>query len=238
MSQLPSQSFASLGGPIWLPISQALSNGPTGPTGPSVTGPTGPAGANAGETGPTGNNGTQGVQGQQGALGTQVTGPTGPQGPTGPNGATVGGGTGPRGATGATGAAYSLVDSTSNIVIANGAFYQRPYTNVPLATYPTGIYAFALDCSASPLRSVYQEFFFNNVPRSPGGINDAYISFVLGNNDNQDNTQTVVNYIDGSNSVVIDVDTATHSVISVQNISSNASDTYSWKTYLISPITI
>jgi hypothetical protein len=140
--------------------------------------------------------------------------------------------------TGATGTGYQLLATTTGIVLGNASTYQRSFQNLPLATYPTGIYAFTLDCSATPLRSVYQEFFYNNVPRSPGGINDGYISFVLGNNPNRDTNQTVVNYIDGSNNVTIDVDPATHSVISVINTTSNASDTYTWKTYLISPISI
>jgi len=235
MSQLPSLTFASVGGPIWLPIAQASTSGSTGPTGPAGTGPTGPPGANISVTGATGPEGVGGPQGGPGPNGLSVPGPTGARGPTGVAG-TIGP-TGSAGATGATGPSYQLITTTSNITLGNGSTYQRAFTNLPLASYPTGIYAFSLDCAASPIRSVYQEFYYQNIPRSPGGINDGYISFVLGNNVglSGDNGQTVWNYIDSNNQVIIDVDSTQRNTINVQNITSNASDTYVWKTWLISP---
>lgn len=233
MSQLGNQTFAGVGGPIWLPISQASSAGSTGATGPSATGPRGPPGPNIGNTGPTGNNGPQGVQGPQGALGTQVTGPTGPAGATGPLG--FAGPTGAAGPAGPTGPGYRLLQTISNITLGN-TVYQRPLTNLPLATYPTGIYANVIDCVASPIRSIYQEFYYNNIPRQGGGINDGYISFLSGNNATvQDNAQTVTNYIDTQNQTILAVDSVSHQIMNLTNITSNVSDTYTWKIYLISP---
>jgi hypothetical protein len=143
--------------------------------------------------------------------------------------------TGAVGAVGATGPGYSTLSFDSNVVIGNGSTYSRAFTNLSLTNYPTGIYAFTLDCSASPLRSMYQEFLFQNISRGPTDINDGYISFVLGNNGNIDINQTVVNYINASNSVIATVDPVNRSTITISNVSSNASDAYTWKTSLIAP---
>lgn len=233
MSQTPNQSFASVGSPMWLPISQASTSGSTGPTGPARPGPTGPQGPGQGFTGPTGPEGNGGPQGSPGANGLQVPGPAGPVGVTGATGPI--GATGPAGSVGATGPGYSTLSFDSNVVIGAGSVYQRAFANLSLTTYPTGIYAFKLDCSASPLRSMYQEFLLQNISRGPTDINDSYISFVLGNNPNVDPEQTVVNYINASNSVIATVDPNSRSIINISNVSSNTSDTYTWTTYLIAP---
>lgn len=234
MSLTSQQASASVSQLLWLPVGSASTSGATGPTGPSPTGPQGPRGPNTGATGPTGNNGTQGVQGPQGALGVATTGPTGPAGGTGPTGPNAP--TGPAGAVGPTGTGYSLISLTSNIVVGSNSIYQRSFANVPLSLYPSGIYAVAVDCSASPLRNVYQEFYMQNIPRTNGsGINDSYISFIQGNNQGLfDSNQTAVNYINASNQVILQVDPTSRSIINLTNVSSNASDTYNWRTYLIS----
>ena len=237
MSLSSQQAAAATSQFLWLTANNASTAGATGPTGPSgATGPVGPAGAPTGTIGPTGNNGTQGVQGPQGALGVATTGPTGPSGPTGATGAAAP--TGPAGTLGATGTGFSLLSITSNITLGNGSTYQRNFQNLPLSTYPTGIYAVAIDCSASPLRNTYQEFYYNNVPRTNGsGINDGYISFVQGNNPgiNSPNTQVCVNWISSNNQIILSTDGVNNSMINMSNISSNATDTYTWRTYLISP---
>lgn len=232
MSLSSQQASASTSQFLWLPTSAASTSGATGPTGPSPTGATGPAGPNTGTTGPTGNNGTQGIQGPQGALGVATTGPTGPAGSTGPTGASAP--TGPAGTLGATGTGYSLVDTATPVIVTAGNSFGRSFQNKPLATWPTGIYAFALDCSTTPLRNTYQEFYLQNVPAA--GSNITYISFVQGNNAgiNSPGNQTCVNWINTTNQVILQLD-PTHSIVTLSNISSNASDTYTWKTYLISP---
>jgi len=235
MSLSSQQAAASVSQFLWLPTSAATTGGATGPTGPSPTGATGPAGPNTGATGPTGNNGTQGVQGPQGALGVATTGPTGPAGGTGPTGSAAP--TGPAGAIGATGTGYRLMSIDSNITLGNGSTYGRNYQNLPTSVYPTGIYALAVDCSLSPLRNTYQEFYLQNIPRPGGGINDTYISFIQGNNPNANSpaNQTCVNWISTNNQIILQLDPNTHSIINMQNISSNAQDVYTWRTYLISP---
>lgn len=231
MSLSSQQAAASVSQFLWLPNTAASQSGPTGPTGPSPTGPAGPQGPNTGFTGPTGNNGTQGVQGPQGALGVATTGPTGPTGPRGATG--TAGPTGAAGTLGATGPGMRLVDLTSNVIVTAGSEFGRNFGNLPLATYPTGIYAFALDCSLSPLRGLYQEFYLQNIP-APGS-NTTFISFLQGNNVGlRDINQTTVNYINASNQVSLSV-SASRSVVTLSNVSSNASDTYNWRTYLISP---
>ena len=232
MSLSSQQAAASVSQFLWLTASNASTSGPTGPTGPSVTGPTGPAGAPTGTQGPTGNNGTQGVQGPQGALGAATTGPTGPAGATGATGPAAP--TGPAGTLGATGTGYQLVDIATPIIVTGNGQFGRSFQNRPLATWPTGIYAFAIDCSTTPLRNTYQEFYFQNVPAA--GSNISYISFVQGNNPgiNSPGNQTCVNWINTTNQVILQLD-PTHSVVTLSSISSNASDTYTWRTYLISP---
>lgn len=233
MSLSSQQAVASTSQFLWLTTNNASTSGATGPTGPSPTGPQGPAGAPTGTQGPTGNNGTQGVQGQQGALGVATTGPTGPAGPTGATGSPAP--TGPAGTLGATGTAFQLVDIATPVIVSAGNSFGRSFQNRPLATWPTGIYAFALDCSLSPLRNTYQEFYFQNVPSA--GSNISYISFLQGNNPgiNSAGTQTCVNWMSTTNQVILTLDSNTHSVVTLSNISSNASDTYTWRTYLISP---
>jgi len=233
MSLSSQQASASVSQFLWLTANTASTSGPTGPTGPSPTGPQGPAGAPTGTQGPTGNNGTQGVQGPQGALGVATTGPTGSAGGTGPTGPAAP--TGPAGTLGATGAGYQLVDIATPVIVTAGNSFGRSFQNRPLATWPTGIYAFALDCSSAPLRNTYQEFYFQNVPAA--GSNISYISFVQGNNIgiNSPGTQNCVNWINASNQVILSLDSNTHSIVTLSNISSNASDTYTWRTYLISP---
>lgn len=232
MSLSSQQAAASTSQFLWLTASNASTSGATGPTGPSATGPVGPAGSPTGTQGPTGNNGTQGVQGPQGALGVATTGPTGSAGPTGATGSAAP--TGPAGSLGATGTGYSLVDLTSNVQVVAGNSFGRSFQNLSTTTYPTGIYAWALDCSASPLRNTYQEFYLQNVPAA--GSNITYISFVQGNNPgiNSPASQTCVNYINASNQVILSLD-PTHSVVTLSNVSSNATDSYNWRTYLISP---
>lgn len=232
MSLSSQQAAASTSQFLWLTANSASTSGPTGPTGPSPTGPVGPAGAPTGTQGPTGNNGTQGVQGPQGALGVATTGPTGPSGPTGATGSAAP--TGPAGTLGATGTAFQLVDIATPVIVTAGNSFGRSFQNRPLATYPTGIYAFAIDCSLSPLRNTYQEFYLQNVPAA--GSNITYMSFLQGNNIgiNSPATQTCVNWMSSNNQVILSLD-PTHSVVTLSNISSNASDTYTWRTYLISP---
>ena len=232
MSLSSQQAVASTSQFLWLTASNASTSGSTGPTGASPTGPQGPAGTQTGTQGPTGNNGTQGPAGPQGALGAATTGPTGPAGPTGATGSAAP--TGPAGTLGATGTGFQLVDIATPVIVTAGNTFGRSFQNRPLATYPTGIYAFALDCSLSPLRNTYQEFYFQNIP-APGS-NTSYISFVQGNNiaANTPSAQTCVNYINASNQVILSLD-STHSVVTLSNVSSNASDTYTWRTYLISP---
>lgn len=233
MSLSSQQAAANVSQFLWLPTTSASVSGATGPTGASPTGPIGPAGPNTGSTGPTGNNGTLGIQGPQGALGVATTGPTGPAGPTGPTGTSAP--TGPAGTLGATGSGYQLIAITSNIALGNNSTYQRSFQNLPTSTYPSGIYAVAIDCSLSPLRNTYQEFFLQNIPRPAGGVNDSYISFIQGNNVGaKDNLQTAINFINNSNQILLQVDSNTRSVISLFNMTSNATDTYTWRTYLIS----
>jgi hypothetical protein len=231
MSLSSQQAAASVSQFLWLPTSQANQSGVTGPTGPSQTGATGPQGPNTGTTGPTGNNGTQGVQGPQGALGVATTGPTGPGGGTGPTGTAAP--TGPAGSAGVTGAGFTLVDIQSNIPVSAGGVFGRSFKNLSTTTYPSGVYAWALDCSASPIRNTYQPFWLQNVPAT--GSNITFISFLQGNNISQGatNAQTIVNYINASNQVSLTLD-STRSIVTLSNVSSNATDTYTWRTYLIS----
>lgn len=235
MSQLGNQTFAGLGGPIWLPISQASPSGATGPTGPSPTGPAGPAGPNVNGTGPTGNNGTEGVQGQRGPLGIQVVGPTGPTGPTGAIGSL--GPTGARGVTGAAGSSYKLVSTSPVINISNGNFSIQSYSSLLTTTFPTGIYALVLDCSASPLRSMYQEMYLSNSPNPKTGINFGYLTFNQGNNAGvNDVFQSAVNYLNNSNIVTMTV-AYPLGAVSLSNVTTSpgGSDNFVLKTYLISP---
>ena len=234
MSLSSQQASASVSQFLWLTENNTSTSGATGPTGPSPTGPAGPAGPNTGATGPTGNEGSQGVQGPQGAAGAQVTGPTGTAGGTGPTGASAP--TGPAGVTGATGTQYKLMSIDSNITLGNGSTYQRSFLLIQSSNYPSGIYALAVDCSASPLRNTYQEFYMYTNSNAPGNTN-GIISFVQGNNINANSpaNQTSVNYINTTNQIILSLDPTTHSLINMQNISSNATDTYTWRTLFISP---
>lgn len=233
MSLVSQQASAAVGEYLWLQESQASQSGPTGPTGSSPPGPTGPEGANVGETGPTGKNGTQGVQGPPGAAGVSTTGPTGPAGVTGPTGAPAP--TGVAGATGATGSQIQLINSTTGITVGNGGTYIQSALFQNNASLVTGIYALSLDCSASPLRNVYQEYYLQNIRNPTTGIYNPYINFLQGNNIGQnDAQQTTINTIDASNAVLLFVDASFKTTIQLNNITTNASDTYVWNTYLLS----
>lgn len=213
------QASASVSQFLWLTPSQTSTAGPTGPTGSSPTGPAGPAGSPTGEIGPTGNNGTQGIVGPQGPAGLSSVGATGPVGFTGPTGAP--GSFGPTGPAGVTGAAFALVDTVASIPLANNQNFEKQYT-----LFPRGIYALALDCSLSPLRNMYQEFFMDS----------GRMTFLQGNNiGEQDNLQTTVNYIDISNQVTMFVDNTNQvGYMTLNNFSSNVLDTYRLRTYRIS----
>lgn len=232
MSLSSQQASSSVGSFLWLLSGDASTSGPTGPTGSSPTGPQGPAGSPTGEVGPTGNNGTQGVQGAQGSPGLSVTGPTGTAGATGPVGSPAP--TGPAGATGATGLGFTLVETISNVTLANGAVFNQSTLFENNRTLKSGIYALSIDCSASPIRNVYQEYFWL---QQYNAVNDrfiAFISFVQGNNiGKNDNLQTSLNYINNTNIVKLEVANEFRNLIQLTNTTSNASDNYTLRTYLI-----
>lgn len=232
MSLQSQQASASVSQFLWLPASSASQSGITGPTGPSPTGATGPIGTPTGATGPTGNNGTQGVVGPQGPTGTSVTGPTGLPGPTGFTGAA--GVVGPTGPTGIAGGGFDLKSSSLAVTLGPTSQFSFNLTNLSTTTYPTGIYAVTVDCPATPIRNHYMPLYLQNVPGS--GVNITTIAFLQGNNNGaSDPTQSSYNYIDAQNQVILSVDEGTHSFIILQNISSNASDTYNIRLYLVSP---
>lgn len=96
----------------WVPIWNAISNGPAGPIGPA-----GPTGA----TGPTGSQGPQGIQGIPGPTGpTGLTGPIGPKGDKGDTGAT--GATGPQGPAGTAGAHHATHEPGGSDYLVNSVW--------------------------------------------------------------------------------------------------------------------
>ena len=233
MSLQSQQAAASVSQLLWLPISAASQNGVTGPTGASPPGPTGPMGTSTGATGPTGNNGTQGVLGPQGNTG--AAGPTGPAGRVGNTGGTgPTGAFGPTGAPGAAGAGLQLISTLSNITLGNNGQYVKSFTFISAATYPSGIYALTATCSATPVRNSYTEFYLYTDSNAPGNT-AGLVSLMQGNNKGPgDPAQTITNYIDANNRIVFSTD-ENHTTISLFNYTSNASDTYTVNTYLVSP---
>lgn len=233
MSLSSQQASASSSQFLWLPVSAAVQNGATGPTGSSPPGPQGPIGSPTGEAGPTGNNGTQGVVGLPGANGVSVVGPAGPVGATGPVG--LSGATGATGARGATGGNFNIIFTDSNITLANNQTFDKSYANN--GTLVDGIYAVALDCSLSPARNMYQEFYLQTI--NTAGTFNSFVTFVAGNNiGNTSPSQLSRNFpavLDPSNIVRLAVVETQRNTISLINGTSNASDNYTMRTFLISP---